>query len=295
MKTTLALAAVSTALAATFAFAAAPAAAKEPEVRVRHAAARMVVIVEDRADVAVEIEHGTLGLPAVTVTRVGDEVRIDGNLGRNAIRNCRSGPADASQPGQGATVEVRDHGRVDLSAAPLIVVRTPATVDVSVENGAAVFGSVGRGATSVSLGNTGCGDWTVANVDGPLNLSIAGSGSIRTGTSSSLSASIAGSGDVAAGATNDLTASIAGSGDVVAASVRGSVEANIAGSGNVAVRSGNVGAVEANIVGSGDISIAGRAASVEANVMGSGDIRVAGVDGAVSTHAMGSGRVRIGG
>lgn len=293
MKTTLALAAASAALIATLAVAA-PASAQQTEVRVRHAVARMVVIVEDRADIAVEIEPGTSGLPTPTVTRVGDEVRIDGELGRNAVRNCRSGPGGAPQPGQGATVEVRDRGRIDLTTAPLIVVRTPTTVDVSVEDGAAVFGAVGRGARSVSLGNTGCGDWTVANVDGPTELSVAGSGSIRTGTSSSVSASIVGSGDVVVGATDSLEASIAGSGDVIAAAVRGAVEVNIAGSGNLVVRTGDVGAVEANILGSGDVEIAGRAASVEANVMGAGDIRVAGVNGAVSTHAMGSGRVRIG-
>jgi hypothetical protein len=134
-----------------FAAIAAPASAADgPEVHVRYAAARMVVIVEDRADVAVEIEGGTAGLPRPTVTRVGNEVRIDGELGRNPVRNCRSGPATARQPGEGASVEVRGHGRIDLSAAPLIVVRTPRNVDVSTED-SAVFGSVGRGANRVEL------------------------------------------------------------------------------------------------------------------------------------------------
>lgn len=275
--------------------AAAPASAKDgEEVRIRRAAARMVIIVENRTDVAVEIEDGAGGLPRPAVTRVGNEIRIDGGLGRNPIRNCRSGADDARQPGEGASVEVRGHGRVELSAAPLIVIRTPSRVDVNVEGDAAVFGSVGRGATSVELGNASCGDWTVANVAGPLEVALAGSGSIRAGSSESVSASLAGSGNILVGPTNSLEASIAGSGDVSAASVRGSVEANIAGSGNVRVRTGDVGTVEANIVGSGDVEIAGRADSVEANVMGSGDVRVAAVTGSVATHAMGSGRVRIG-
>ncbi|WP_428149000.1 GIN domain-containing protein [Brevundimonas sp.] len=275
--------------------AAAPASARDgAEVSVRRAAARMVVIVENRTDVAVEIEDGSADLPRPSVTRVGNEIRIDGGLGRNPIRNCHGGADNARQPGEGASVELRGHGRVELSAAPLIVIRTPPRVDVNIEGDAAVFGFVGRGATSVELGNAGCGDWTVANVAGPLEVSLVGSGSIRAGSSESVSASLAGSGDILVGPTNSLEANIAGSGDVSAATVHGSVEASIAGSGNVRVRSGDVGTVEANIVGSGDVEIAGRAASVEASVMGSGDVRVAAVQGSVSQSVMGSGRVRIG-
>ena len=84
---------------------AAPASAADREVRIRYAAARVVVIVENRTDIAVEIEPGTGGLPLPTVTRNGDEVRINGNLGRNAFRRCESGPATARQPGEGASVE----------------------------------------------------------------------------------------------------------------------------------------------------------------------------------------------
>ncbi|WP_035294468.1 GIN domain-containing protein [Brevundimonas bacteroides] len=313
MKTTLALTVVSTALVAAFAFAAAPAEAKEPEVRVRHAAARMVVIVEDRADVAVEIEQGSSGLPAVTVTRVGDEVRIDGNLGRRAFRNCQSGPSDARQPGEGASVEGRDHGRVQLSAAPLIVVRTPPTVDVSTEN-AAVFGAVGRGATSIDLASGGCGDWTVANTSGTMDLSVGGSGSMRAGTSGSLEAAIGGSGTITAGATGDLDASIGGSGTVVVASVTGSVDAAIGGSGDIRINGGRPTSIDASIGGSGDIHVQGDAGSLDASIAGGGDITVTGtvssldaslvgggnvnvgrVTGSVSQSVMGGGRVRIGG
>src|SRR5215217_5839231 len=103
-----------------------PALAKDsPEVGIRDAVARVVVVVEDRTDVAVEIEQGSSGLPALRVERRGADVRIDGGLGRgglfgaNAIRNCRSGPDTARQPGEGASVEVRRVGTVRLEDAPL--------------------------------------------------------------------------------------------------------------------------------------------------------------------------------
>jgi hypothetical protein len=313
MKTTLALAAVSTALAATFAFAASPVSAQEAEVRVRNAAARMVVIVEDRADIAVEIEPGTSGLPAPVVTRVSGEIRIDGGLGRNAFRNCQSGSADARQPGEGASVEVRDRGRIQLSAAPLIVVRTPPTVKVSTNN-SAVFGAVGRGATSIDLASGGCGDWTVANTAGTMDLSVGGSGSMRAGTSGRLEAAIGGSGSITAGATGDLDASIGGSGTVIVASVAGSVDAAIGGSGDIRINGGRPTSIDASIGGSGDIHVQGDAGSLDASIAGGGDITVTGtvssldaslvgggnvnvgrVTGSVSQSVMGGGRVRIGG
>ncbi|KPF80021.1 hypothetical protein IP78_07845 [Brevundimonas sp. AAP58] len=313
MKTTLALTAVSTALAATFVFAAAPVKAQETEVRVRHAAARMVVIVEDRSDIAVEIEPGSSGLPTPTVTRVGNEVRIDGNLGRRAFRNCRGGSSDARQPGEGASVEIRDRGTIQLSAAPLIVVRTPPRVDVSTEN-AAVFGAVGRGATSIELSSGGCGDWTVANTAGTMDLAVGGSGNMRAGTSGRLEAAIGGSGTITAGATGDLDASIGGSGTVIVAAVTGSVDAAIGGSGDIRINGGRPTSIDASIGGSGDIHVQGDAGSLDASIAGGGDITVTGtvssldaslvgggnvnvgrVTGSVSQSVMGGGRVRIGG
>jgi len=300
------------ALAATAAAAAPASAQAGSEIRVRHAAARMVVIVENRTDVAVEIEPGTSGLPLPTVTRVGNEVRIDGNLGRNPVRNCRSGPATARQPGEGASVEVREHGRIDLSSAPLIVVRTPPAVDVSTED-SAVFGSIGRGATSIDLGSGGCGDWTVANTAGRADLSIGGSGSIRAGTSGSLGASIGGSGRIVAGTAGALEAAIGGSGTIIVATVTGPVDASIGGSGDIRVNGGRPTAVDASIGGSGDIIIQGDAgpleaaiagsgnvtvtgtvASLEASLVGGGDVTVGRVTGNVSQSVMGGGRVRIG-
>lgn len=292
--------------------AAAPASAADREVRIRYAAARVVVIVENRTDIAVEIEPGSGGLPLPTVTRNGDEVRINGNLGRRAFRRCESGPADARQPGEGASVEVREHGRVNLSAAPLIVVRTPPAVDISIED-SAVFGSIGRGAASIELGSGGCGDWTVANTAGSADLSIGGSGSIRAGTSSSLEASIGGSGNITAGATGSLDASIGGSGTITVASATGEVDAAIAGSGDIRINGGRPSSVDGSIVGSGDITITGDAgpldasiagsgnitvtgtvASLDASLVGSGDVRVGRVTGSASQSVMGGGRVRIG-
>ena len=289
----IAVVATAASMAVLGAFAIAPTSASAQEVSVRHAVARMVVIVEDRTDIAVEIENGSANLPRPIVTRRGNDVRIDGDLGRNPTRECTRSNAVARQPGQGATVEVRRRGRVSLADAPLILVRTPRKVEVNIED-SAVYGAVGRGASSIELGNAGCGDWTVANTTGELELSVAGSGAVWAGTSRAVEVSLAGSGDISVGATRDLTVNIAGSGDITAARVDGPVEANIAGSGNVLVRGGNAGHVEANIAGSGDVRIEAAASTVEASIMGSGDVHVRSVSGRIDQSAMGSGRIIVG-
>ena len=293
---------IASAVIAAVAVIAAPAFAKPgdgPVVEIRHAVARVAVIVEDRTDVAVEVEQGASGLPAIQVSRVGNEVRIDGGLRRrgffnrgDGIRECRSGPDNAQRPGDGASVEVRDHGRINISDAPLIVIRTPRNVDVSASG--AVFGSVGRGASAVDLGSSGCGYWNVANTEGPVSVSIGGSGDVRAGTSTSFEVSIGGSGSVTAGATRGLEVSIGGSGDVAVARIDGPLEVSIAGSGDVVVRDGTSPDVSVSIAGSGDVTFGGVAGDVDVSIAGGGDVNIARATGSVSRSIVGGGDIRIG-
>ena len=291
--------AIAFAIVAAAAALAAPAFAKPgPDVEIRHAVARVAVIVEDRTDISVEVEQGSSGLPAIQVSRDGAHVRIDGGLrrrgpfsGGSSIRNCRSGPEDG-QPGAGASVEVRDVGRVNLSDAPLIVIRTPRTVNLDASG--AVFGSIGRGATSVDLGNNGCGNWNVANTEGTVSLSISGSGDIRAGTSTALDVSLSGAGSVTAGATRDLDVSVSGVGDVVIARVDGPADISLSGAGDVAVRAGTVPNLSVSISGVGDVDFAGVAGDVDASVSGAGDVSIARATGSVDRSVSGVGDIRIG-
>jgi len=267
-------------------------------VTIRNAVARVIVIPEDRADVGVEITQGSADLPELRIERRGDQVRIDGGLGRargmggGLIGSCNNSRADARQPGDGATVEVRGKGRIRMEDAPMIVLRTPRDVDVN--GGGAVFGAVGRGARSVDLGSGGCGSWTVANVDGDVDLSVGGSGSIRAGTSRNLEASVGGSGSVFAGATGRLEANVGGSGNIEVARVDGETEIAIGGSGGVRVRAGRAPLLKVSIGGSGDVRFEGTAGDVSAAIAGSGDVRVAEATGRVSRSIVGSGDLRIG-
>lgn len=280
-------------IAASVAALCAAGAASAAEVEIENAVARVVVIPEARNDIAVDIRPGRSDLPQLKVSRLGGgKVEIDGGLKRR-IHGCSTNGhvLDPVNPPQNLEIEVRGLSDVKLTDAPLITLRVP--MDVKVEAGGAVFGSIGR-SDSLELSSAGCGDWTVANTKGKMNLSLAGSGDIQAGTSSSVQASIAGSGDIRTGATRALGASIAGSGDVRAARVDGPVKASIAGSGDVSVDAGRATQLDASIAGSGDVRFGGEADSLKASVLGSGDVRVGAVRGAISKSVMGSGDVIVG-
>ena len=286
---------VAIAVAATAFLAAGAAQAKGPEVEIKDAVARVVVIPEDRADVKVEIVPASnQQLPALQVSRTGSgKIIIDGDL-RRRIRGCSGGRTERPTPLDGLSdvrVRVRDIGEVRMSETAIITIRTPR--DVNVDAGGAVYGWVGR-ANSVQLGAAGCGDWTLGDVTGPLALEIAGSGDVRAGSSSSLSAEIAGAGDVVAGQTGALEVSIAGAGDVQVVRVNGPIKASIAGAGDVRVRGGRPTDVKASIAGAGSIVVDAPVTNVDADIVGAGDVQVESVSGRVTKSIMGAGSVRVG-
>ena len=231
----------------------------------------------------VEIISVNPKLPIEVRTFAGRTI-VDGNLGRR-IRGCRGA-------GEGVSIHISGVGDVGWREMPQVVIHTPRDVDI--DTGGAVWGSVGR-AASVKLGNAGCGDWTVANVEGAMRISQAGSGDTRTGSAGDTKIRVAGSGDTTIGDIHGgLEVDIAGSGDVAAAAVAGPLDVHVAGSGDVKVGGGHASAMTVSIAGSGDVDFRGVADSLKAHIAGSGDVRAREVKGSVSKTVMGSGGVTIG-
>ena len=258
-------------------------AASAASVEVKDAVARVTVVPENRTDIKVEILQANPRLP-LEVREVGGRTIIDGNL-RRRIRDCHG-------LGDRISVRVRDVGEIAYRDIPQIVIHTPRDVDV--DAGGAVWGTVGRSA-SLRLGNAGCGDWTVANVDGAMRVSQAGSGDTRTGSAASANVRVAGSGDTSVGdIKGSLEVDIAGSGDVTAASISGALDVHVAGSGDVKVGSGHATTMGVRVAGSGDVTFGGTADTLRATIAGSGDVRARQVTGPVSKTIMGSGSVTIG-
>ncbi|MDB5446639.1 MAG: putative filamentous hemagglutinin/adhesin [Phenylobacterium sp.] len=252
-------------------------------VEIKDAVAQVTVIPENRSDIRVEFLTKNPRLPLQV--RVGRRTVIDGGLRLNRIRGCRGS-------GAGVVVRVEGVGDVPMKDIPQIVLHTPRDVDVSA--GGAVYGAIGR-ATNVNLGNAGCGDWTVANVEQELKLSQAGSGDTRAGASGSARLRVSGSGDISAAEVRGrVDVDVAGSGNVTVRSVSGPLDVHVAGSGDVTVAAGHASAMTASIAGSGNVVFHGTAETLDARIAGSGDVRAREVRGAVKKAVMGSGSVRVG-
>jgi hypothetical protein len=259
-------------------------AASAASVEVKDAVARVTVVPENRGDIKVEFLTTNPRLPLQVRTFAGKTI-VDGDLGHR-IRNCRGSRDNVH-------VEVRGIGDIDYRDMPQVVIHTPR--DVKLETGGAVFGAVGRSA-SLDMANAGCGDWVVANVEGRMHISQAGSGDTRTGDAGQAKIRTAGSGDVrAADVRGSLEVEIAGSGDVAVASVSGPLDVRVAGAGDVRVRGGHAPTMSVAIAGSGDVDFGGVADSLKARIAGSGDVHARQVRGPISKMVMGSGSVSTGG
>ena len=255
----------------------------EPAVEIRDAAARVTVIPEVRQDVKVQVVLTNAALP-LTVRNELDHVIVEGHM-RHRIGGCRTMFGKT-------VVHVRGVGQVPLDNLPQIVVRTP--MDVHVGASSAVFGTVGR-SDSLVLTNAGCGDWTVANVKGRLEVNDAGSGDIRAGAAGALAAHVAGSGDIQMRQIQGAAdIDVAGSGDVIAASLSGPLHTNVMGSGDIRIAEGHATDMVVHIAGSGDVRFGGVADTLNASVAGSGDIDVARVTGSIHKASFGSGDINVG-
>lgn len=255
----------------------------EPEVVIKNAVARVTVVPQDRTDVQVVIKTHDPRL-TLTVEKRGSRTIVDGDLKWNRIRNCR-GTQDT------ASADVRDMGAIQYKDMPEVIIYTPRNVDIGTSG--AVWGYIGR-ANTVSFSNAGCGDWTIGNVSGVLDISQAGSGDVLAGDVGGLDLSVAGSGDTklkAVGGKADI--SIAGSGNVIMASLNGNLDVSIAGSGDIRIFGGRADSVDVSVAGSGEVRFAGEATKVDASFMGAGDVWVTKA-GSVDKAVMGKGTVHVG-
>lgn len=269
----------------------APAFAESPTFRIENAAARVVVIPEARNDVAFSVQRGRADMPEFKQHKDGGVTVIDGGLkgGGKHLFGLRNG-LSCKGSGEHVFIEVPDRGDIALQDLPLITIRTPMDVRLSV--GEAVFGQIGP-SQSVELANSGCGDWRIADVRGAAHFALSGSGDVRAQGTGEAVVHISGSSDVYLGAVNGgLEAKVSGSGDVRVASINGPLSAKIAGSGDVVVNGGQSPNVIAAIAGSGDITFRGTAGALNASIAGSGDVNVARVTGPITKHIAGSGDVK---
>jgi len=290
-----------------------------PTLIIRHAAMNVTIETEDRPDIAVDVYRPNARLP-LDVRQEGGNVVIDGHL-IDFLTTCHGS-------GQGLHVLVLGRGDFDLQQMPQVQVHVPR--DVVVESDGIVHGVITR-SQSVNLRADGCGDWTIANVAGPLTARVSGIGDLRTGSSRSADVSLSGAGhmsvgnvatqltgqlsgagamDVVSAGSADLgvsgsgglrvgpiagalSARLSGAGDLKVVSVAGPVIADVSGVGNVDIESGHASTMQADVSGTGHVDFKGVADSLNASVSGIGSVDVTRVTGAVVQRVSGIGSVHV--
>jgi hypothetical protein len=255
------------------------------KVRLEDMVAIVEVTPEDRADIAVEIRNpGFLATPKATL--VGDALIVNGGV--NDIRKCGSSSHNGSEPR--IMVGVRGGPELNGDQVPRIALRTPRAV--ALDANGAVWLNIGGGAQSATIALNGCGDAEIGAVDGPMKLSLAGSGDFDALSARGVELDLSGSGGVTIGSVSGpLTVSLAGSSGVDAQTVTGDLDASIAGSGDIAIEGGQINNGRMNIAGSGEITIEAPITNAQARVAGSGDINLEGVVATLDASIFGSGDI----
>jgi len=257
--------------------------ANAASVEIRDAVARVTVVPQDRSDIKVEIVRAHPELP-LKVTVSGDRTIVDGDLERR-IRDCNG-------MGENARVHVRGVGKVSYADMPQVVIYTPRDVDLAA-NGA-VAGAIGRSA-SLELHNSGCANWTVADVAGEAEVDQSGAGSVKMGTAGSLDVELSGAGNLRAVAVRDgMDARLSGAGGVTIGSFSGPLEANVSGVGQIRIDAGRASRIKASVSGIGGVDFGGVAQDLQASISGLGNIRVREVTGSVTKSVSGAGRIKVG-
>jgi Putative auto-transporter adhesin, head GIN domain len=255
-----------------------------PSVEIRDAVARVTVIPEDRTDVKVEMLTTNAALP-IEVHIEGATTVISGNLAHR-IHDCHT-------KGDHPSAWVSGVGEISYDNMPQVVIRTPKTVVL--QTGGAVYGAVGRGASSLDLENSGCSGWTVADVTGEVNLRESGAGSAKMGSAGKLALRLSGAGSVHATTVRQgLDATLSGAGSVNIEDLSGPVQAHVSGVGHIRAEQGHATTVHASVSGVGGVELGGDAQSLDASISGFGGIRVKSVSGQVTKSVSGGGHVTVG-
>ncbi|MGZ3297726.1 MAG: GIN domain-containing protein [Asticcacaulis sp.] len=257
----------------------AQAASAATEVELRHTAARVNVIPENRPDVALTVNYGNSRLPKIMVHNEGDKLVADGKLDMRSISCHDDG------------LSVTGYGQIAGADLPVITIHVPMDAKVAVGGGA--YGQIGA-TKALEFSEGGCGSWKIADVAGKGEINIGGSGNITAGSLAEAEVNIGGSGNFKAQTLGRLEGNIGGHGDINADTLNGDGEVNIGGSGNVNLGGGHAPRMEVNIAGSGRVMFGGEVGNLEVNIVGSGDVHIKKVTGNVSKSVMGSGNIVIG-
>ena len=254
------------------------------DLEIRNTALRVVVIPEARSDVSVTVLKTNSRLP----------IRVAKDLsGRTIIEGAQwFGPFSQPIWCDAGGVRLWGAGHIDTADLPQILVRMP--LEARVSSGGGVFGAISR-ADRLNLGVSGCGEWTVGNVQGRLALDDSGSARLRTGTAGQMALRVSGSGDIATHAVaGGLDAEdVSGSGEITIEQASGLVRVRGSGSGDLVVNGGQASRLDVDVSGSGAVQFKGAVQDLAGGSSGDGQIVTGPVTRSLSVDISGSGDMAV--
>lgn len=219
-----------------------------------------------------------------------DTLQIEGAHEKSLVWDWRNwfNFTDVSQP---------SHSKLNLH----LVVPKGTNVDINELVGDATIGdTMGKvdfsaTATKTKIGHVtgakitmeGTGDASVAQVDGPLEISIERSGKVTAGKSGKVKADLEGSGEANLGAIEGgLALEIDGSGTLSATRVNGPVKIDVAGAGEVKIADGLADPFHVEIAGAGDVYFGGVAVNPHIEAVGAGSVHIKAYRGHLDNEGM---------
>ncbi len=141
--------------------------------------------------------------------------------------------------------------------------------------------------SSAKVTMEGTGEASVAQVDGPLEISIEGSGKVMAGHVGKVKADLEGSGEANLGQIDGgLSLEIDGSGSLSATKVNGPVKIEVAGAGDVKIADGVADPFHVEIAGAGDVYFGGLAVNPHIDAVGAGSVHIKSYRGHLDNEGM---------
>jgi len=141
--------------------------------------------------------------------------------------------------------------------------------------------------SSAKVTMEGTGEASVAQVDGPLEISIEGSGKVTAGRTGKVKADLEGSGEAELGPIDGgLSLEIDGSGSLSATKVNGPVKIEVAGAGDVKIADGVADPFHVEIAGAGDVYFGGLAVNPHVDAVGAGSVHIKSYRGHLDNEGM---------
>lgn len=250
----------------------------------------VIIDVKDSGPITLDASGVKGAMDGLDVSTDDGTLQIEGSQEKSLVWDWRNwfNFSDVGKPSHSKlnlhlTVPKGTNIAIDELVGDATIGDTMGKVDFSATATRAKIGHV----ASAKITMEGTGSASVAQVNGPLIISIEGSGKVTAGKSGPVKADLEGSGEANLGAIDGaLDLEIDGSGSLSATRVNGPVKIDVAGAGEVKIADGVANPFNVDIAGSGDVYFGGVAVNPHVDAVGAGSVHIKAYRGHLDNEGM---------